>query len=1103
MLLSFTNDFQISIAKKVLIVITLSLAFLTIASLTGCNKKENEDIITLVSDEETTTIYIDPEGDDYDGIKLATKAFAKDIQLITGQSPQILTQISEIQTGQGTIVIAGSIGNNRIIDQLIDEEKIDVTDIEGKWESYKIQVLDNPTDDLDKAIVIVGSDKRGSIYGIYHISELMGVSPWVYWGDVLPKKQESINFTRDELDFTSKEPSVKYRGIFLNDEWPSLGNWTSSEFGGFNEDFYDQVFELILRLKGNYLWPAMWSSSFSEDGQSSPIANAEHAHAYGIVMGNSHHEPMIRAGVEWQRVYSEYGPDNTWDFSINTEAITNFWNDGLIRNKEYENVITIGMRGEADSALVGSAKENIQLLKDIIITQKELLRKNNLSDAPQALTLYKEVEDYWHGTNSVEGLNNWDLLNDVIIVLAEDNFGNVRSLPSEDERDRPAGWGMYYHFDYHGAPISYEWVNTVPLAKIWEQMSMTYDYGVQDLWVVNVGDLKPMELPISYFLDLAYDFDTWGTNGINKTEEYTRNWVKQQYGSALDETSIHEIAEILTAYTKMNGSRKPETTYTDTYSISNFNEAQRVLKEALQIQEMADKYLEIIPEEYKDSYYQLVYYPAVASANVKNMHIYASLNEFYYKEKSLLANSYARLVEESINTDRQMEYYYNTTMSEGKWSGMMSSEHIAYKSWDGNGQYPSPLYIVPESDSIMIISLENSHDSYKSGIGTLPTFTNLGKEAYWMTISNGGMEPFDFAISSSDDWIKVSNDKGTISTGDLIEVWVDWDKLDQTSEGVITIDGASDQVKVSIKAELINTSDFEEMTFVESHNLVSIEAQHFSNKLSKSGVDYKVIDKLGRSLSSVKMFPTDVSFEKAQDAPYLEYKIYVNEDALYTLTAYTAPTNNMEKLSRLRYAVSFGNEEPTIKDSLHPEFIAGDHMNWHWSDGVLNNIRTSTTNHELTKGVHTLRFYGIDAGLVLQKLVLSKEPLPKSYFGPEESYYVGKEVKEEGAVCHNPESYMTLLGTIPADDISQDENSYFTSGIVPVADRYHVTLEGIATEDSHIRVKVGITSYNLEWKAGETSVKTHEPFRIGLGVQDITITVVSGDVNIENIILLP
>ncbi|WP_238915778.1 glycosyl hydrolase 115 family protein [Clostridium sp. YIM B02555] len=930
-------------------------------------------------------IYIDPKGKDYKGLKLVANSFVEDINMVTGVTPKVVNVIEELKE---TIVIAGSIGNNDLIDSLILKGILDVSSIKDKRECYKIQVVEKPIEGIEKAVVIVGSEKRGTIYGIYRVSELIGVSPWVYFGDVVPVKKSELVFSEEDLNITSKEPSVKYRGFFLNDEWPSLGSWVTNTFGDFNEEFYDKVFQLILRLKGNFMWPAMWSAVFSENGKSYPLANAELADTYGIVMGTSHHEPMFRAGEEWKQIHHKYGENEVWDFASNADAITKFWEDGLKRNKKLESLITIGMRGEQDSALKGSEEENIGLLKNIIRTQKRLLIEQGLNNVPKVLTIYKEVEKYWYGTDKAEGLRTWNELDDVTIMLADDNFANVRTLPTEKERNRKAGWGMYYHFDYHGGPRSYEWVNTTPLEKVWEQMSMAYDYGVRDIWIVNIGDLKPMEFPVSYFLDLAYDFETWGINGRNKTKEYTKKWALQQFGNAVKEDLIDGIESVLTHYTKMSGSRKPEVTYASTYSCINYNEAKRVLEKVIDIEGKAQKYYEQIPEVYKDAYYQLVYYPSVASANVIKMQIYAGLNNLYYRRKSILANNYALLVEECKEKDIDMQKYYNESMSAGKWKGMMSSPHIGYKEWSPDGwTYPEIYSVIPEKRSIMIVDIQGTEEAYNEGIAELPVFTNLGKESYFITISNGGSTEFDYKVETSSDFIKVNSMHGSISTGKDIIVSIDWDKVSKSLDGFITISGSGKIVKVKIIVEVIDITDLPNRTFIETHDVVSIEAEHTANNIAKSNVEWKVLENYGRTLSSMKMFPTTVSFEKPEQAPYLEYLLRVNNDEEYTLTTYVAPTNNLYENSRLKYAVAFDDESPIIADTLPKDFITGSYDNDIWCDGVLENIHITTTKHRLSKGMHRLKFYGLDAGVVLQKLVLSKGKLKDSFLGPEESLY--------------------------------------------------------------------------------------------------------------------
>ncbi|MEK5445337.1 glycosyl hydrolase 115 family protein [Paenibacillus sp. FSL R7-0331] len=947
----------------------------------------------LVEQETAVKLYLDPAAADYDGLRRVADSFAADIELVTGTRPEIVTEPGQLGS---TAIVIGTIGSSGLIDEWAAAGKLDVPAISGKRECYSIQRIGHPCDGVEQALVIAGSDKRGTIYGVYAVSELMGVSPWVYFADVMPERRALLDLPDHKLNVISKEPSVKYRGIFLNDDWPSLGSWVTGAFGDFNEAFYEKVFELILRLKGNYLWPAMWSAEFSVNGKRHPLANAELAREYGIIIGTSHHEPLFRAGSEWQKVYKDYGTSNLWDFARNREAITAFWEDGIKRNKEYPNLITLGMRGESDSELEGSDHYNIELLKDIILTQKELLKCYGLEQAPQVLAVYKEVEKYWYGTAEVAGLKDWEVLNDVTILLSDDNFGNLRKIPSGLEQQRSAGWGMYYHLDYHGGPHSYEWVNTTPLEKVWEQMSMAYDYGIRDVWIVNVGDLKPMELPISYFLDLAYDFGAWGTGAPNKTAEYTEQWVRQQFGHAADEAAVSGIAGVLADYTRMNGRRKPEIIRPETFSPVHYNEAQQVLKQAGKLVETAEYYRSRIPEQLQAAYFQLVYFPAAASANVLQMQVYTRLSKLYAERGSVLANTYAELTAAAIERDKQLEQAYNNDLSGGKWRGMMSSAHVGYVNWDAAGwSYPQAASVIPVKGPLMIVDVQGTEQGYTSGTAALPAFTNLHKESYSVTVSSGGDTGFAYEAAGSADWIRLERSGGWTDTGESITVSVDWEKVQGSCSGNIVISGAGGTVTVCAEVDWSSLSELPPVTFIEAHNVVSIEAEHTLNHCAADGVEWTTISHYGRTLSSVKMYPDTVSFSEPEQAPYLEYRLLIKRDGEYSLTAYIAPTNHLSPVSGLKYAAGFDGGEPIVADALPPGYEGGNHSNEPWCRAVMNNIHVSSTSHTLTKGVHTLRFYGLDAGLVLQKLVLSAGPLPYSYLGPEESYLTSAELTED------------------------------------------------------------------------------------------------------------
>src|SRR5690554_5079874 len=464
------------------------------------------------------------EKEAYSKIHKITGKVMHDIELVFGIAP---TAAEEITQCASSVVIYGTIDRSPVLADLSGQGLITLEELRGKSEVYLFQVIDAPWEGIDKALVIAGSDKRGTIYGLFHLSEMLGVSPFVNWSAVKPQRKKEFLLT-DGYKYLSKEPSIRYRGFFINDEWPAFANWCHENFGGFNAKAYEHVFELLLRLKGNYLWPAMWSARFYDDGPG--LANAELADELGVIMGTSHHEPCLRQGEEYRYLRGKdsiYG--DAWNFRTNKEGITRFWEDGLIRSGKFEIIITVGMRGEADTAIMKEATlaDNINLLRDVLRTQNRLIKEYinpDLTKVPRMLALYKEVEAFFYGDENTPGLLGSEELEGIILMLCDDNFGNLRTLPSEEMRAHNGGFGMYYHFDYHGWPVSYEWINSSYLPKVWEQMCTAYDFGIRELWIVNVGDICTQEFPLNFFLDLAYDFERWGTSAINTTRDYTRLW---------------------------------------------------------------------------------------------------------------------------------------------------------------------------------------------------------------------------------------------------------------------------------------------------------------------------------------------------------------------------------------------------------------------------------------------------------------------------------------------------------------------------------------------------------------------------------------------------
>jgi len=623
---------------------------------------------------------------DFAGVLKVTGHLENDIFKVSDLHPKRIKKIAE---AEDFVVIIGTLGKSEIIDQLAKKGKIDRNLLLGKWEKFTTQIIENPFKGIKKALVIAGSDKRGTIYGIYDLSNQIGVSPWYFWADVPVKKQSELHVLPGI--HSQGEPKVKYRGIFINDEAPALSGWAFEKFGGFNSKFYDKVFELILRMKGNYLWPAMWGRMFYvEDPQNAVLADE-----YGIVMGTSHHEPLTRAHAEWGK------SNGKWNFNTNSESLVQFWKDGIKRMGNKETIVTVGMRGDGDEPMTeGTA---IGLLENIVKTQRNIIvevTKKPAEETPQMWALYKEVQDYYD-----KGMQVPD---DVTLLLCDDNWGNIRKLPELNAKPRKGGYGIYYHFDYVGGPRNYKWINTNQIERVWEQMDLAYQYGVDKIWIVNVGDIKPMELPIEFFLDMAWNPEKFNAGNL---DDYYISWAKENF----DNQFAEEIAEILKLYTKYNSRRKPELLDAKTYSITNYNEAEKVVEDYQKLVEKANSINEKLQPEYKDAFYQLVLFPVLASSNLNELYVAAAKNHLYAEQGNPIANVYAEKVKTLFEKDAELTNYYHIQLANGKWNHMMSQTHIGYDNW----QQPEKN-VMPKTKTIGIAVNEGKNiaarDSLKSKI---------------------------------------------------------------------------------------------------------------------------------------------------------------------------------------------------------------------------------------------------------------------------------------------------------------------------------------------------------------------------------------------------
>lgn len=598
---------------------------------------------------------------DHKGVLRAVRNLKDDLRRVTGHAPA---------AGSPYAVIVGTAGKSAAIDRLVKEGKIAGGELSGKREKYLISVVQNPAEGVAAALVVAGSDRRGTIFGAYELSRQIGVSPWYWWADVPTAQHENL-LVKPGV-YTDGEPAVRYRGVFINDEAPAFQGWCNEKFGGVNAKMYEHMFELILRLKGNFLWPAMWGNAFYDDDSLSGALADE----MGVVVGTSHHEPMGRAHDEWRR----YGK-GAWDYEKNPAALREFWRGGMERMKNFESVVTVGMRGDGDEPMSESA--NIALLQRIVKAQRNVIAKvtgRKAEEQPQAWALYKEVQDYYD-----RGMRVPD---DVTLLLCDDNWGNLRKLPDPSAPKRRGGYGMYYHFDYVGGPRNYKWLNVTQNERTYEQMSLAYRHGVDRIWVVNVGDLKPMELPISFFLDLAWNPDRFNPQNL---AHWTEAWARQQFG----ERYAKEIAQMLNLYTKYNSRVTPELLDDKTFSLDSYNEFEAVLKDYKDLALDALRMYNLLPAAYRDAFDELVLFPVNAMCNLYEMYYALAMNKKYAAACDMRANAYAHKVKECFARDSILTLHYNHDIAGGKWAHQMDQQRIGYTSWNN-----PPVNIPPKVEYV-------------------------------------------------------------------------------------------------------------------------------------------------------------------------------------------------------------------------------------------------------------------------------------------------------------------------------------------------------------------------------------------------------------------
>lgn len=933
-----------------------------------------EDRFTLVAEGKAVSVLVAES--DWKVAKIAAADLVEDVERVTGVKPALYQDAAKLGS---RAVLIGTLGRSPVIDGLVDSGKLEVSDLTGQWESFAISMIKEPLPGVERALVIVGSDRRGTAYGAYELSRRIGVSPWNWWADVNPEKQEELAVSTERIKVGP--PAVRYRGIFINDEMWGLRPWAEGTYApdegkGIGPKTHARIFELLLRLRANYLWPAMHLHTIPFNTYE---ANKQVADDYAIVMGSSHIEPMLRNSfpyAEWDR---EGGGE--WNYFTNRDEIYKFWERRIRANGQFENVYTLGMRGQDDEAMEGghTQQEKIDILEKIFADQREILTRHidpDPSKIPQVFIPYTEVLYLYDAGMEVP--------DDVTICWPEDNFGFIRRLPGKEELSRAGGHGIYYHIQWlNGATTAYTWLNTMPPALIMSEMLKAYDYGADRLWVLNVGDIKPGEIGMEFFLDLAWDPEKLRKDGVEK-------WLRQWAARDLDPRYAGEIADIMLEYYELGFTRRPEHLLQQMgpnpmefswFSHEHFgDEASHRLARYAEIEKRAEALYSKMPEHRKAAFFQLVLYPVKACSRMNHKIIHADKSLYHAARGRATAQTHAGMARAAAEAIQEMDHHYNHELTGvgDKWRYMMTStpgpwgrqrhqfEMPPVSDFAGGG--PPALEVAPEGGAA----------------GELADFSIYTQGERFIDLFNLGRGEITWQAKASQPWLTVEPSSGRLVDGQRLAVRVDWEAfsgLSQEAAIIFTSNAGDAVVKVPVFAP--DSSDRDRIEgYVESHGYVSMEAEHFTRRVDRGGVGWRVIKDLGRSGDAVTVLPPTVESvtgteEIISSSPVLEFDMHLFSAGEFELHLDCLPTHPVSPDHGYRLAVSLNGGAPFVPE----EKKVSKYVRWR------TNLRRWTASIPIDEpGKHTLKIWMVDPGVVLDRITLYTEEAVDSYLGPPESH---------------------------------------------------------------------------------------------------------------------
>lgn len=928
----------------------------------------------LVANGDAPTIYVD--AGDAPVVGIAARAFAQDVERVSGVRPKV----SEEAPKGWLAILAGTIGGSPLIDRLIAERKVAVDRVSGQSEAYTIALVEKPMPGVDRALVIAGADRRGTAFGIFKLSERIGVSPWVWWADVAPTKRSSLKLGAETI--VQGSPSVRYRGIFINDEDWSIRPWATKHdpSGDIGPAMHARIFELLLRLRANYLWPAMHkvTSAFNQ-----VAGNAEMADRYAIVMGASHAEPMLRNNVaEWN--FEQRGEYNYYK---NGPQVLDYWRTRVKANNRYENVYTVGMRGIHDSAVVsGKEVDGVKLLEKVVSDQRGLFKEvgKDPTTVPQVFVPYKEVLDVYR--------KNMKVPDDVTLGWVDDNYGYIRQLSTKAEQKRSGGGGVYYHISYWGVPNDYLWLDSTPPALIGEQMGKAYATNSRRLWVVNVGDIKPGEKGLSYFMDLAYDFD--GTSKLGQ-QGWLKRWATTNFGPEQSDA----IAALLGDYYRLNFARKPEhmgwndaetaPRPTQFSPVAYGDEAGIRTAQYKALDARAEAIAAKLPKEKRDGFFHLVTYPVRGSAMMNVKMLDADRSFLYAYQGRASANLYADSAAAAYRAIKQATETYNA-VGDGKWAAFMHDE----PRYQSVFNMPPVGRVRPLAEPGLGVAVEHAIDAWTQrpidtfeaaetalrverwrtkGVAgdRLPVFERATDQRHFIDAFNIGTGKLDIGAEASAPWIRI--DREAMPGGDQ-RLWVsiDWAKVPgQTATGSVTVSGAGASRSIAITAHNVAAPAG---MLVEDNRIVAFNASRYTSLRPVAGLGWQRMPDLGRSGHAIASSVDLASATDPAKAPYAEYRFRTTSTGAAKLRTTLLPGFALNPETKLRYAISIdGGPLQTVDAEAKRD----------WSDGVERNAITSVTDWTIAKpGDHVLRVYALDPAVVLDSLVIDFGGLATAYMAP-------------------------------------------------------------------------------------------------------------------------